>query len=254
MSEPAPSTFTKRLEGYLLTTTIITDNTAELQVEATRESDSSVFSGSLSIKGWILPALRENLLNGIPIIESTPNNTLNAQIPGVPFPVELKRQTLTAEKKELVSMRTKIHTMEREVEALKTMVATLTDERFVSLLPPMQNIPVFGEITFASKDVLSFNLPATIPRSAKSILLGYQIRTGSEAPSRSFWVHIWTTGNYGQMYNKPKFAARFGQNAISFDSENFWLPITEERKVHVQCNDVQTNNCHRASIYLVGYK
>jgi len=140
----------------------------------------------------------------------------------------------------------RIKTLEARIEKLERM---LEQRNFWTDYEPL----VLGSFKFNSQDPTFFKLPADLPQNTKEVLILTFIRCGNEGPSRSFLVKLWTEIQQTKFTKYVK-GARYPQNAISFSSESIPFPVGDDRKVYVQCNDVQLHNCHHLELILVGYR
>lgn len=96
-------------------------------------------------------------------------------------------------------------------------------------------------------------MPETIPLEAKEVILLTFLRCGYEGPSRNFLTSIYTEDQQGK-YTRYVKGARYPQSAISFNSENISLPLGIGRKIFVECEDVQKDNCHGLEIMVLGFR
>jgi len=106
---------------------------------------------------------------------------------------------------------------------------------------------------FASKVATFFSIPGDLPSNAQEVLVLAVLRCGGEGPERNFSVSLWTEIN-SQKYIKYVSGTRYAQNAISFSSENMWFPLGTDKKLYIQCDDIQKVNCHYLELTLVGYR
>lgn len=112
-----------------------------------------------------------------------------------------------------------------------------------------------GTFTFSSKEAVGFEIPPGVPGTAREVLICYFLLCGLEfekdGPSRIFRVRLWTTGGHVMW----KLGARYPQTTLSFDSDNIWFPLgATERRLFVQCDDVQTVNCRAIELFVAGYR
>ncbi len=82
--------------------------------------------------------------------------------------------------------------------------------------------------------VQSYNIPYSVPNSAKAVLIYAVVRCGYSGPDTSQNIAIYTEGLYGYpRYKKYLFVHSYPQKAYSFNSDNMWFPMPTNRKVYV---------------------
>lgn len=119
----------------------------------------------------------------------------------------------------------------------------------VTLRKPV-HIGTFG---FKTKDDVAYDLPAEVPAGAKLIRLHCLLCTGREGPERAFTVTVSTIQSSGTPYYSHISGYRYGQEAISYTSPELVLPLGPVRKVFVQCDDIQVENCHNLRLCVSGW-
>lgn len=112
-----------------------------------------------------------------------------------------------------------------------------------------------GTFTFTSKEAVGFDIPPGVPSTAHEVLICYFLLCGLEyeqdGPSRIFRVRLWTTGGHVMW----KLGARYPQTTLSFDSDNIWFPLgSSDRRLYVQCDDVQSIPCRAIELFVAGYR
>ena len=112
---------------------------------------------------------------------------------------------------------------------------------------------LIGVFDYKSKSPTYLEIPEEIPSSAKSVLVLAYLSTGAEGPERTFMTELWTEID-GEKCKKAIRGTRYPQSAISYSSENMWFPIKTERRIHIQCDDIQSENCHNLEVFVLGYR
>lgn len=102
-----------------------------------------------------------------------------------------------------------------------------------------------------------FSLPSEVPASAKEVLVYAVTRTGSVSPNASYYFHIYTKDG-ATKYGKYLYGSSYAQNAVSYNSGNFWLPITADRLVNITLGgttaDLSAGNNLNTTLSVIGYR
>ncbi len=129
-------------------------------------------------------------------------------------------------------------------------VCASLDERWETVEEP---VPA-GVFLFDTPSEVSFDLPSAVPDDATHVRFLLFLRTGHEAPSRSFTVKLHVVARSGAKVYTHVMGARYGQAAISYNSTEHVLPVGILRKLFVQCSDVQRENCHHLQLFVTGWR
>jgi hypothetical protein len=102
-----------------------------------------------------------------------------------------------------------------------------------------------------------FPIPASIPTTAKEVLVYAYIRTGYNYSSSLLEADIEFkiyTEESGVQYAHYLFAHWYPQNAWSYNSGTFWLPITSAREIRVTSTGVPAPGNWVGEIFIIGYR
>ncbi len=131
-------------------------------------------------------------------------------------------------------------------------VTVTSDSKFTPINPSE-----IGQVPLVGGTTKEFALPASIPTDAKEVLIYAWVKSGSVSPSAAFNYHIFTREGATQ-YGQYLYASTYQQNAISYNSDNFWLPVTSERIVGVTLAGTNGNFTAggnlSGSIVVIGYR
>ncbi len=112
-----------------------------------------------------------------------------------------------------------------------------------------------GTLPTNTNEMVTHNLPEEIPSHATDILVYASIRTGADNSDQDrlfkIFVESGTSGIGGMFY---LFAHGYGQRAWSYNSENFWLPMPQDRDLLVQMDGPVFNGNHKTDLKIIGYK
>eukprot|EP01022_Parablepharisma_sp_SALTPOND_P016281 TRINITY_DN2363_c0_g1_i2.p1 TRINITY_DN2363_c0_g1~~TRINITY_DN2363_c0_g1_i2.p1 ORF type:complete len:236 (+),score=3.50 TRINITY_DN2363_c0_g1_i2:365-1072(+) len=148
---------------------------------------------------------------------------------------------------------------DEDFHALKARIALLEDElkkaKAMEDWEPLDPVSITsGRIPemFKTKDVYKYAIPSSIPSTAQKILLNTFFMNGNEGGSLVN-IKVWTQKK-GKKYLCMVKAYRYPGNAVAYDSQNIWLPFSnEDRWVYVQSDHVQLSNCHGMDLTILGY-
>jgi len=99
-----------------------------------------------------------------------------------------------------------------------------------------------------------FPIPASIPTTAKEVLVYAYIRTGYNAPGEADIEFMIYTEESGVRYAHYLFAHWYPQNAWSYNSGTFWLPITSAREIRVTSSGTAAPGNWVGQIFIIGYR
>ena len=99
-------------------------------------------------------------------------------------------------------------------------------------------------------------IPETVvPAGATEVLVAVNWNSGNEGPSRFVDTAVWTQHSDGRKFSMYTSGFRYPQNALSYDTQCFWFPLTgTDRKLYVHSKDVQIHNCHGLKLHIIGYR
>jgi hypothetical protein len=123
---------------------------------------------------------------------------------------------------------------------------------------PTPKIPL-GSLPANPIGTVVFPIPASIPTTAKEVLVYAYIRTGynysSSLREDDIEFKIYTEES-GVQYAHYLFAHWYPQNAWSYNSGTFWLPITSAREIRVTSTGTAPpdNGNYVGEIFIIGYR
>ncbi len=112
---------------------------------------------------------------------------------------------------------------------------------------------LLGSLPLNAITTTSYNLPASVPLDAKEVLIYVYTMTGANNPDRDLELRIYTKEGTIE-YSYYFFIHGFNQSAWSYNSDNFWLPVTTDRKVYVQSVGSAMTGNRAGAIYILGYR
>jgi hypothetical protein len=121
---------------------------------------------------------------------------------------------------------------------------------------PTPKIPL-GSLPANPIGTVVFPIPASIPTTAKEVLVYAYIRTGYNYSSSlleddiEFKIY---TEESGVQYAHYLFAHWYPQNAWSYNSGTFWLPITSAREIRVTSTGTAAPGYAGGEIFIIGYR
>ena len=100
-----------------------------------------------------------------------------------------------------------------------------------------------------------FTIPSSVPTSAKEVLVYTFLRSGAVSPNNKKREFRIFTKEGSTEYSKYFYVYFYPpQNAISYNSENMWLPLTPERKVRVVATGVTSTQNVVSRVHVIGYR
>lgn len=98
-----------------------------------------------------------------------------------------------------------------------------------------------------------FDIPTSVPSDAKEIKLF--IRVASNNNSNSALIYEIYTDNGSQKYYHRFYARLMNHNAMGYNSDNFWLPVTDDQEVCLSRNSATfSNDQFGGALELTGYR
>ncbi|MCD4735956.1 MAG: hypothetical protein K8R53_07930 [Bacteroidales bacterium] len=111
-----------------------------------------------------------------------------------------------------------------------------------------------GELPLNPLGTVQWPIPPEVPQDAKEVLVYVYIKTGAANPSADIEFKIFTQEGpteYAQYFFASGFA---NQNAISYNSENIWLPITSNREIKVTSYLHPLTGYNGSAVNVIGYR
>ena len=100
---------------------------------------------------------------------------------------------------------------------------------------------------------MEYKLPEAIPDSAREVRVLLMLRCGMEGPHPYFPYRVWSVVA-GREYSVSKYGERYQQNAISFDSDSIWLPVSAaDRVIRAQSDSVEKHS-HGLHLWVDAYR
>ena len=81
-----------------------------------------------------------------------------------------------------------------------------------------------------------------LPDNAKKVLIYASFKSGSASQDILPNITILSTAKDGKIHKNYLNAHTYGQNALSYNSDNFWIPMPEDRKIIVTQTKKYTGN------------
>ena len=121
---------------------------------------------------------------------------------------------------------------------------------------PMEwnSIPLtrIGDINTRTTATQTFQIPSTIPQTAKEVLVYAYIIAGA---SQSAFIHvkIFTEQSHTRRFEKYLSLQTWNQNAHTMTADNMWFPLTPNRRVYLSLSTIIPGNA-AGHIYIIGYR
>ncbi len=112
---------------------------------------------------------------------------------------------------------------------------------------------LLGTLPLNTITTVSYNLPASVPPDAVEVLVYLYARTGDLNPDADLELRVYTREGTTE-YSKYFFIHGYTQNAWSYNSDNFWLPVTSDRKIYVQSIGTAMTGNRWGEIFIIGYR
>ena len=118
--------------------------------------------------------------------------------------------------------------------------------------------PIYIGFVKSAPGIQSFPLPETLPVLATQIRVSAFHRSGNEGPDCPVLYRLWTDSDIeGSQDVHFLYGCRYGQNAVSFQSPEFWFKLTSgtsERVLKASTDSVQASNDHGIQLFVSAYK
>ena len=99
----------------------------------------------------------------------------------------------------------------------------------------------------------SYSYAAYVPPEAKEVLIYVAGYTGYNARSQSVEVTLETSED-GVRYTKYFYLYHYPQDAVAYNSENMFFPVTRDRCIYVWYPEGKPANNYVLDLYAIGYK
>ena len=109
-----------------------------------------------------------------------------------------------------------------------------------------------GTINMETTNIQSFDIPAAVPETACEVLVYVYVIKGT-ATEYSSNMKIYTESNMNRRFEKYLHIYTYPQSAVSTVSENMFLPVTSDRKIHVRLTRTHPGNVS-GYVYIIGYR
>ena len=128
--------------------------------------------------------------------------------------------------------------------------------------PPEDSCPVewesltlvrLGTINMLSTSTQSFTIPASVPTTAKEVLVYVYVSKG-HSTSRFAQMKIYTEASSTRQFVKYLPIQTYPQNAISTVSENMWFPLTTNRRIYISLSATLTGSNLVGYVNIIGYR
>ncbi len=104
----------------------------------------------------------------------------------------------------------------------------------------------------SSASTQSYDMPSDVPGDATEVLIYVQSYSGGASQVTAKYDIYTQEGS--TKYLKRHYLRCYYQSAISYSSDNFWLPVTSDRKIHVSL-DLNIGTVNRgAAMRILGYR
>lgn len=125
-----------------------------------------------------------------------------------------------------------------------------SNAKFTSL--PMTRL---GSVPNVGGTTKEFAIPSSVPNSAKEVLVHAYAVTGSVNITQGFHYQIYTKEG-ATRYPFYLYVSTYSQNALSYNSDNFWLPITSDRLIGITLTDSNNsfNDNLAGAVAVIGYR
>lgn len=146
---------------------------------------------------------------------------------------DLENRTIQVEERlsrQLLELRESLAELEQRVGALEPGLARLiAEKRFTPLDVEL------GELSRTHGRSSSYELPSEVPASAREVLVHAWVRSGwSGTPGASRYYEISTAEGSRTLGHFFLRFSTYRQDAVAFNSETMWLPVSEDRTVRAR--------------------
>lgn len=117
---------------------------------------------------------------------------------------------------------------------------------------PLERISL-GRMPMEVEDLEDYKIPKDIPSAAREILVYAYVRTGVSEDDGDLEFRIFTREGKRE-YSFYMFSHVFPQQAFSYNSQTFWLPMTSERRIYVETEGDAEGGKRVGVLYILGYR
>ncbi len=169
--------------------------------------------------------------------------------PGLTIPHELGDVTKRKLNENFSFLLEKIERLKAEVAQLRARQGVEAHAAWI----PLQDPVVIGDLPLLSRQVTAFEFPAELPAIAREVLIYVKIFSGNNGPSLANDFVLYTQEG-DKKYAQLLHWSRYPQDAVGFNSENLWFPVTGERKIYVRLDGTPGNRNSSGKIHVLGYR
>ncbi len=118
---------------------------------------------------------------------------------------------------------------------------------------PLQAPVEIGDLPLLSRQLTAFEFPSEIPATAREVLIYVKIFSGNNGPSLPADFLLYTQEG-DRKYSQLLYWFRYPQDAVGFNSENLWFPLTGERKIYIRLDGTPSGKNSGGKIVVLGYR
>ena len=111
-----------------------------------------------------------------------------------------------------------------------------------------------GTLPVSGNEDANYNIPSSVPKNADEVLIYVTIRNSNLVNLGGINFKIYTQ-EHNDQYAKYFYWDASGGNHVSYNSDNMWLPITNDRRI--KCTRLSANGGTAgiaSSISIIGYR
>ena len=152
---------------------------------------------------------------------------------------------------------TECYTIQFHMKELKTAFNSLCNSTAASPeLNPVEwnSIPLtrIGDINMRTTATQTFQIPSTIPQTAKEILV-YVYIIGGRSASIFVQMKVYTEMSHTRRFEKYLPLRTWSQEAHTMTADNMWFPLTPNRRVYLSLSGTTSGNVW-GHINVIGYR
>ena len=127
--------------------------------------------------------------------------------------------------------------------------------RSSSIYPKWHPLPkiLLGALPINPLGTVIWDIPGVVPASATEIQVYVFVRTGGGNPAADIEFRIYTADNSVE-YAQYLYAFGYSQNAWSYNSDTFWLPVTPDGLLRITSTGTAQTGNTQSALYIVGYR
>jgi hypothetical protein len=130
--------------------------------------------------------------------------------------------------------------LERKVQNGEGLAGRIAELEAGNAWHPLSSPHNFGSLP-RHADTVSFNLPPEVPPTAREVLVYVWLGSGESDGSAVAHYEIYTQQGETKYFQYILWF-KYPQNAISFNSDNLWIPLTSSRQILVRLDGPIPNN------------